>query len=85
MKINALVAHDTARPLTRGEITLRALQPQDVKIEIMYCGVCHSDLHMARNEWAASRYPLVPAMRLSAVWWIRDPQWLNLTSVISPA
>ena len=60
MKINALVAHDAAKPLSSSAITLRPLQQQDVKIEILYCGVCHSDLHMARNEWAVSRYPLVP-------------------------
>ncbi|MBS0967351.1 hydroxyacid dehydrogenase [Chimaeribacter arupi] len=34
--------------------------PDDVRIEIAFCGVCHSDLHMARNEWNMSRYPLVP-------------------------
>jgi len=60
MKINALVARDAANPLTSGTINLRPLQQQDVSIEILYCGVCHSDLHMARNEWAVSRYPLVP-------------------------
>ncbi|MBZ0059738.1 MULTISPECIES: NAD(P)-dependent alcohol dehydrogenase [unclassified Leclercia] len=60
MKINALVAHDATQPLTSGQVSLRPLQQQDVKIEILYCGVCHSDLHMARNEWAVSEYPLVP-------------------------
>ncbi|MGK3111979.1 NAD(P)-dependent alcohol dehydrogenase [Candidatus Pantoea formicae] len=60
MKINALVAHDAAKPLVSSQIALRPLQAQDVKIDILYCGVCHSDLHMARNEWAVSRYPLVP-------------------------
>lgn len=60
MKIKALVAHDSAQPLASGQISLRPLQNKDVKIEILYCGVCHSDLHMARNEWAVSRYPLVP-------------------------
>jgi alcohol dehydrogenase (NADP+) len=60
MKINALVAHDAAQPLVSSQIALRPLQAQDVKIDILYCGVCHSDLHMARNEWAVSRYPLVP-------------------------
>lgn len=60
MKINALIAHDATQPLTAGQIALRPLQPQDVRIEILYCGVCHSDLHMARNEWAVSHYPLVP-------------------------
>ncbi|ORM70246.1 NAD(P)-dependent alcohol dehydrogenase [Pantoea rwandensis] len=60
MKINALVAQDAEKPLVSSQIALRSLQPQDVKIDILYCGVCHSDLHMARNEWAVSRYPLVP-------------------------
>ena len=34
--------------------------PTDVQIEILFCGVCHSDLHMARSEWGAAPYPLVP-------------------------
>lgn len=34
--------------------------PRDVHIEILYCGVCHSDLHMARNEWGMTHYPIVP-------------------------
>ncbi|WP_418163276.1 NAD(P)-dependent alcohol dehydrogenase [Pantoea vagans] len=60
MKINALVATQAGQPLKAGEVELRDLQADDVKIEILYCGVCHSDLHMARNEWGVSRYPLVP-------------------------
>ncbi len=35
-------------------------RPDDVTVEILYCGVCHSDLHMARNDWGWSFYPLVP-------------------------
>jgi uncharacterized zinc-type alcohol dehydrogenase-like protein len=34
--------------------------PQDVQIDILYCGVCHSDLHTARNEWGNTVYPVVP-------------------------
>ena len=34
--------------------------PDDVEIEILYCGVCHSDLHTARNEWGGTLYPSVP-------------------------
>lgn len=60
MKINALVAPHATQPLSSGQIALRSVQPQDVQIEILYCGVCHSDLHMARNEWGVSHYPLVP-------------------------
>jgi len=46
-----------ALPLT---IERRALRPEDVAIKISYCGICHSDLHMARNDWGMSRYPMVP-------------------------
>lgn len=42
------------------EFERRALGTKDVLIEIMYCGVCHSDIHQARNEWGNSIYPMVP-------------------------
>ena len=42
------------------QIERRALRPRDVQLEILYCGVCHSDLHMARNEWGQTIYPVVP-------------------------
>lgn len=38
----------------------REPRPRDVVIEILYCGVCHSDLHQARDEWGGSLYPMVP-------------------------
>jgi len=38
----------------------RALRPDDVRIDIRYCGVCHSDLHQARNDWRNTVYPCVP-------------------------
>ncbi len=38
----------------------RELGASDVLIEIQYCGVCHSDIHQARNEWQNSIYPMVP-------------------------
>lgn len=38
----------------------RELKPHDVLIKISHCGICHSDLHMARNEWNSSTYPMVP-------------------------
>lgn len=41
-------------------IDRRTPRPKDVQFEILYCGVCHSDLHMARNEWGQTRYPVVP-------------------------
>lgn len=41
-------------------ISRRELLPDDVEIDILYCGVCHSDLHTARNDWKGSIYPVVP-------------------------
>ncbi len=46
--------------LTPFSFERRALRPDDVAIEILYCGVCHSDLHWARNDWGWSAYPVVP-------------------------
>jgi uncharacterized zinc-type alcohol dehydrogenase-like protein len=47
-------------PLGPATISRREPTPTDVKIEILYCGVCHSDLHFARNDWAFTQYPAVP-------------------------
>src|SRR6218665_2717810 len=46
--------------LKQMTITRREAEAKDVEIEILYCGVCHSDLHQARNEWHNSVYPVVP-------------------------
>lgn len=46
--------------LQQMPIQRRSLTPHDVEIEILYCGVCHSDLHTARNEWHSTVYPCVP-------------------------
>lgn len=41
-------------------IARREVTPKDVEIDILYCGVCHSDLHTARNDWGGTVYPVVP-------------------------
>ena len=59
----AYAAAAATSPLARTSITRRELTPHDVRIEILFCGVCHSDLHYARDEWHAfwpSAYPCVP-------------------------
>ena len=53
----AASATDRVAPFT---IRRRQPGPHDVLIEILFCGVCHSDIHQARNEWANSVYPMVP-------------------------
>jgi len=47
-------------PLSSLNINRREPRPHDVEIEILYCGVCHSDLHTARNDWGGTSYPVVP-------------------------
>jgi uncharacterized zinc-type alcohol dehydrogenase-like protein len=46
--------------LQQMNIQRRKVTPHDIEIEILYCGVCHSDLHTARNEWHGTIYPCVP-------------------------
>ncbi len=47
-------------PLNEINIERREVLAKDIEIEIMYCGVCHSDLHTARNDWGGTVYPAIP-------------------------
>ncbi len=64
-------AHDADASLVPWTFERRALRPHDVRLDILYTGVCHTDIHMARNDWGWSSYPLVPGHeivgRVSAV------------------
>ena len=42
------------------EFTRRAVGPRDIQLEILYCGVCHSDIHQVRDEWGGTMYPIIP-------------------------
>ncbi len=53
-------AESATTPIVSLTIERRQPKPHDVEIEIKYCGVCHSDLHTARNEWGGTVYPCVP-------------------------
>jgi uncharacterized zinc-type alcohol dehydrogenase-like protein len=56
----SFAAQSATTPLAPFNISRRDPTPTDVEIDILYCGVCHSDLHFARNEWGGSVYPIVP-------------------------
>ena len=60
MQVSAYATQGAEEDLKPFEITRRELQPDDVLIEISHCGVCHSDIHSARNDWGRSKYPFVP-------------------------
>jgi uncharacterized zinc-type alcohol dehydrogenase-like protein len=60
MATKAYAAQSADTPVTPFEIDRRAVGAHDVQIDILYCGVCHSDLHQARGEWGNTIYPCVP-------------------------
>ncbi|MEA3009520.1 MAG: alcohol dehydrogenase [Sphingomonadales bacterium] len=60
MTVNAFGAYAADKPLEPIAIQRREPGPADVRIEIAYCGVCHSDLHTVRSEWGGTLYPCVP-------------------------
>ncbi|ATZ10268.1 NAD(P)-dependent alcohol dehydrogenase [Erwinia amylovora] len=57
---HAYAAQDAKSPLAPFKYQPRELREHDVQIEVLYCGVCHSDLHQARNEWHNTVFPVVP-------------------------
>jgi len=56
----AYSAASATSPLAPSTISRRDPGEHDVQIEILYCGICHSDIHSVRNEWGGAIYPLVP-------------------------
>jgi uncharacterized zinc-type alcohol dehydrogenase-like protein len=60
MLTNAYAAPAANVPLSPFQFERREPGPHDVQIEILFCGVCHSDLHLVRDEWGGSIFPMVP-------------------------
>jgi alcohol/geraniol dehydrogenase (NADP+) len=60
MNIQAYAAHEPSGKLESFQYELGALKPDEVELDIEYCGICHSDLSMLKNEWGFTRYPFVP-------------------------
>lgn len=60
MPTKAFAAQSATTPLAPFSIDRREPLASDVEIDILFCGVCHSDLHFARNEWGMTAYPVVP-------------------------
>lgn len=60
IKSTGYAASDATTPLTSFDFERKDPGPKDVQIDILYCGVCHSDLHQARNEWGNTVYPCLP-------------------------
>ena len=60
MQTKAYAAQSATTPLAPFSVERRAPGPKDVALEILFCGVCHSDLHTARGEWHGVQFPAVP-------------------------
>ena len=60
MKTRAWAALAADKELVPYEIDRRDVGPNDVQIDILFSGICHSDIHQARGEWGASTFPMVP-------------------------
>lgn len=58
--VKAVGSQAADQPLAIMQIARRDLLPDDVRIEILYCGICHSDLHQIKNDFGMAHYPLVP-------------------------
>ena len=59
-KIKGYGAQSSDAKLKQMEIERREVKPNDVKIKITYCGVCHSDIHTVEDDWGNAKYPVVP-------------------------
>jgi uncharacterized zinc-type alcohol dehydrogenase-like protein len=59
-KTQGYAAHGATTPLAPFSFDRRDVGPRDVQLDILFCGVCHSDLHTVRNEWHGTNYPCVP-------------------------
>jgi uncharacterized zinc-type alcohol dehydrogenase-like protein len=69
--VKGYAAPRAGAPLTPFTFDRRDVRPGDVAIDILYCGICHSDIHAARGEWGQAAFPMVPGHeivgRVSAV------------------
>ena len=60
MKTRGYAAQSATSPIAPFSFERRDPRADDVVIDILYCGICHSDIHQARNEWHNSAFPMVP-------------------------
>ncbi|WP_262699843.1 MULTISPECIES: NAD(P)-dependent alcohol dehydrogenase [Streptomyces] len=65
--VTAYAAPAPKAPLERTTVERRALREHDVLIEIAYAGICHSDIHQAREEWGTALFPMVPGHEIAGV------------------
>jgi uncharacterized zinc-type alcohol dehydrogenase-like protein len=67
MKVSAYAAPSAGAPLEPTTIERRGVGPHDVLIDIKFSGICHSDIHQAREEWGQAIFPMVPGHEIAGV------------------
>jgi len=65
--VPALAVPTVGAPFELTTIERRDLRPNDVLIDIAFAGICHSDVHQARDEWGGSTFPMVPGHEIAGV------------------
>lgn len=65
--VKGYAAQTAKSPLTPIEFNRRDVDQHDVLIDIHYCGICHSDIHQARDEWGGSEFPMVPGHEIIGI------------------
>ena len=63
----SLLVHTAGRAFERGAVERRDVGPNDVLIDIAYAGICHSDIHQAREEWGRAIFPMVPGHEIAGI------------------
>ncbi|PIM99115.1 8-hydroxygeraniol dehydrogenase [Handroanthus impetiginosus] len=82
LKAFGWAARDTSGTFSPFKFSRRETGEYDVQFKVLYCGVCHSDLHMVKNEWGFTQYPIVPG-RYDVLWFsgssrgVRSPIWIG--------
>ncbi|KAI5057597.1 hypothetical protein GOP47_0027612 [Adiantum capillus-veneris] len=66
-QVHGFAAHDSSGVLKPFLFTRRETGPKDVVFKVMHCGICHSDLHLLRNDWQSSSYPMVPGHEIVGI------------------
>ncbi|CAI9260095.1 unnamed protein product [Lactuca saligna] len=67
IKAYGYAASDTSGTFSPLTFSRRATGDKDVRFKVLYCGICHSDLHFAKNEWGVTTYPVVPGHEIVGV------------------
>ena len=65
--VAAYAATSATEPLTKTTITRRDVGPHDIRFDIHFAGICHSDIHTVRAEWGQPRYPVVPGHEIAGI------------------